>query len=160
MCHLLGDTNEMKYIYIYKTFTFTLHYITLYLFTLHLSDTSVSNCREAVVCVWSATVFPVCFQVNKHSVFMASSVHLFIFEVFSAHWNKASSLPAAVHCGYLSFLLLGLWADLVAGMALPSDVTYTEMQSVIEDLQVALNNYSSSLRETVRHVSISSHVGA
>ncbi|XP_044215397.1 uncharacterized protein LOC122987544 [Thunnus albacares] len=53
-----------------------------------------------------------------------------------------------MHCGYLFFLLLGLWAELFAGMALPTDLMYIEMQSVIEDLQAALNNYSSVLKET------------
>ncbi|CAK6982474.1 hypothetical protein INR49_006442 [Scomber scombrus] len=33
-------------------------------------------------------------------------------------------------------------------MTLPVDFTHTEIQSVIEDLQVALDNYSSILKET------------
>ncbi|XP_054869433.1 uncharacterized protein LOC129349620 isoform X2 [Amphiprion ocellaris] len=53
-----------------------------------------------------------------------------------------------MHCGYLRFLFLVLWAELAAGKALPTDRPDTEMQSIIEDLLAALQNYSRVLRET------------
>ncbi|AWP15883.1 Hypothetical protein SMAX5B_021720 [Scophthalmus maximus] len=57
---------------------------------------------------------------------------------------------STVHCGYLILLFLGLLAELAAGRALAEDTSSTdpELQSVIEDLQAALQVYSSVLRET------------
>ncbi|GLD68721.1 uncharacterized protein AKAME5_002003400 [Lates japonicus] len=56
----------------------------------------------------------------------------------------------SVHCGYLFLLFLGLWAELAAGRALSTAAPSSdpEVQSIIEDLQVALQNYSSVLKET------------
>lgn len=67
--------------------------------------------------------------------------------------TKPSLRLVAVHSGYLFLLLQGLWAELAAGSALLKDTTSpdTEMQSIIEDLQAALQSYSSVLKETVRH---------
>lgn len=60
--------------------------------------------------------------------------------------KKHVSDPVAVHCGYLCVLVL--WAELAAGR--PVD----DVQSVIDSLQEALQNYNMVLRHTVIHLSI------
>ncbi|KAK2845209.1 hypothetical protein Q5P01_011868 [Channa striata] len=55
-------------------------------------------------------------------------------------------LSSIMHCGYL--FILGLWVELAAGRVLPRGTATTDpdMQSIIEDLQEALQNYSSFLK--------------
>lgn len=67
--------------------------------------------------------------------------NMFTVRIFS------NPLPVAVHCGYLLFLL---WAELAASMVLPTDTPEALRRSIIEDLQEALQVFSSSLSETVR----------
>lgn len=81
---------------------------------------------------------------------------MYIYVLIKFNFNEltdSSPLPVAVHCGYL---FLVLWAGLTAGRALPINTTDkpdADVQSVIADLQVALNNYGSILNKTVRQTS-------
>ncbi|KAF7644581.1 hypothetical protein LDENG_00219660 [Lucifuga dentata] len=52
----------------------------------------------------------------------------------------------SMHRGYLSFLFLVVWAELTEVMAFPVKI---DVQSITENLQVALQHYSISLREMV-----------
>lgn len=71
---------------------------------------------------------------------------LYYLIVVSEPVIKPSPLPVAVHCGYVFFLSLVLWAELAARV-LPKD---PDMQSIVEDLEAALMTYSSVLQTKVR----------
>ncbi|KAK5873399.1 hypothetical protein PBY51_018443 [Eleginops maclovinus] len=53
-----------------------------------------------------------------------------------------------VHCGYLFLLSVVLWAELAAGGALTTVSPDPYVESIAEDLQAALQNYSSTLSLT------------
>lgn len=55
-----------------------------------------------------------------------------------------------MHCGYLFYLTVALWAELAAGRAVPTDSAVADWLNTIKDLQKALCEYDSALQKAVR----------
>ena len=59
-------------------------------------------------------------------------------------------LSVAVHCGYLFYLIVVLWAELAAGRVIPTDPAVSDRLNTIKNLQKALCEYDSALHKAVR----------
>ncbi|KAJ4928979.1 hypothetical protein JOQ06_004601, partial [Pogonophryne albipinna] len=64
--------------------------------------------------------------------------------------QNITALEEILHCGYLFFLSVALWAELVAGAPLTTVSSDPYVESIAEDLQAALQTFSSTLNGTCK----------
>ncbi|KAI9532471.1 hypothetical protein NQZ68_031995 [Dissostichus eleginoides] len=135
--HHISCTSSSHQLYLFITSAVPLH---------HISCTSSPH-QLYLFITPAAPLHHISFTSSSHQL------HLFITSASPLHHTSCTSSSHQLHlfimhCGYLFFLSVALWAELAAGAPLTTVSSDPYEESIAEELQAALQKFSSALNDT------------